>query len=431
MIEFVTLFLMLTWGVRPVEVAVGGAVAAVELHLDGETVGRLEGEPWSLEVDFGQALRPHVLEAVALDGAGRPLAKTRQTINFGRSAAEASLILDLGDEGSPRRARVVWQTFDHSRPKKMRVRFDGRKVAVGDDGTIELPSHDPLEPHLLEAKLTFPGSLVAEAELSFGGVYSETLTTELTAVPVVFPPGIATPRPAAMAGWFAAGGEPVRVFSVEQEPGVVFLVRDYNLPSPLPRVTPEPVPSGAPLPAPAARKVEPHELLFIATTPYISESGRNPTAIFLIATVEEAWSRRGLFEVAMYLAPQERQRVKQQLFEAVALAGRAAASSARPRAVVLLLDPGSADYSRLTAPQTLDYLRSLRVPLMVWRAPRGEPASFAGGALDELGSDDLEAAVARVDESLGGQHVVWFEGPYLPHQIEITDAAPEGVRFPF
>ncbi len=430
MIEFVTLFLMLTWGVRPVEVAVGGAVAAVELELDGEAVGRLEGEPWSLEVDFGQALRPHVLEATALDGDGRPLAKARQTINFGRSAAEASLILDL-DQGAAQRARVVWQTFDHSRPKKMRVRFDGRKVAVAEDGTIDLPAHDPLEPHLLEAKLTFPGSLVAEAELSFGGAYSETLASELTAVPVVFPAGTDPPRPAKMAGWFAAAGEPVRVFSVEQEPGVVFLVRDYNLPSPLPRATPVPVPSGAPMPASAPRKVSPHDLLFIATTPYVTQSAGRPTAIFLIAGVEEAWSRRGLFETAMYLAPQERQRRKQQLFEAIALAGRAAAASARPRAVVLLLDPGSADHSRLSVPQTLDYLRSLRVPLVVWRSPQNKPASFAGGALDALGSDDLEEVVARVDASLVGQHVVWLEGPFLPHQIEITDAAPDGVRFPF
>lgn len=60
MIEFVTLFLALTWGMRPVEVAVGAEVAAVELPLDGELVGRLEGEPWSLELDSGKTWRPTI-----------------------------------------------------------------------------------------------------------------------------------------------------------------------------------------------------------------------------------------------------------------------------------------------------------------------------------------------------------------------------------
>jgi hypothetical protein len=313
----------------------------------------------------------------------------------------------------------------------MRVRFDGRKVAVAEDGTIDLPPYDPQSPHLLEAKLTFPGSLVAETELSFGGTYSETVTSELTAVPVLLPAATEPPRPAAMAGWFQAGGRPVPVFSVEREPAVVFLVRDYNLPSPLPEATPEPEPSGLPSPSPPARKASADELLFIATTPYMSHTGPHPTAIFLIAKVEEAWSRRGLAEVARFLAPAERPRVKQQLFEAVALAARAAAASGRPRAVVLLLDPASPDFSRLSAPQTLDYLRSLRVPLFVWRVPGSDGASFASGALDDLAGSDLAEVVARVEASLERQHVVWLNGPYLPQRIELTAAAPDGVGFPF
>ena len=101
MIEFLTLFLGLTWGVRPVEVAVGGPVAAVEIRLDGATAARIAGPPWKADCDFGQALLPHVLEAVALDAEGKRLAAARQTINFGRSEAEASLILGQQPTGEP------------------------------------------------------------------------------------------------------------------------------------------------------------------------------------------------------------------------------------------------------------------------------------------------------------------------------------------
>ena len=46
MIELITLFLGLLTGPHPVELAVGDAVATVELSLDGRQVARLEGPPW-------------------------------------------------------------------------------------------------------------------------------------------------------------------------------------------------------------------------------------------------------------------------------------------------------------------------------------------------------------------------------------------------
>ncbi len=64
MVQFVTLLLGLTLGVKPIEVAVAGDAAAVEMRLDGRAVGRLEGPPWRLEVDFGHRLEPRLLEAV-------------------------------------------------------------------------------------------------------------------------------------------------------------------------------------------------------------------------------------------------------------------------------------------------------------------------------------------------------------------------------
>ena len=66
----VSLFLGLVSGPQVVEVAVAERVATVELRLDGRAVGRLAGPPWRAEVDFGDALATHRLEAVARSRTG-------------------------------------------------------------------------------------------------------------------------------------------------------------------------------------------------------------------------------------------------------------------------------------------------------------------------------------------------------------------------
>ncbi|MEE8525779.1 MAG: hypothetical protein V3T72_17715 [Thermoanaerobaculia bacterium] len=52
MIEFTTLFLGLIFGTRTVELAVEGPVAAVELRLDEQTVGRIEAPPWTTAAEY-------------------------------------------------------------------------------------------------------------------------------------------------------------------------------------------------------------------------------------------------------------------------------------------------------------------------------------------------------------------------------------------
>ena len=71
MLTFLTLFLGLVSGVRRVDLAVGDAVATVEVRLDGRAVGLLKAAPWSLNVDFGDPPKPHELSAVAFDADGK------------------------------------------------------------------------------------------------------------------------------------------------------------------------------------------------------------------------------------------------------------------------------------------------------------------------------------------------------------------------
>ncbi len=57
MLTFRTLFLGLVYDIHPVELSVTSEVAATEVSLNGEQIGKLTGEPWTLDCDFGEALR--------------------------------------------------------------------------------------------------------------------------------------------------------------------------------------------------------------------------------------------------------------------------------------------------------------------------------------------------------------------------------------
>src|SRR4051812_20802165 len=73
-IAFLSLFFGLIAGPCPVELAVGGPVAAVELRVDGRIAQTLQGPPWKTEIDFGADLQPHEIVALALDAEGNEIA---------------------------------------------------------------------------------------------------------------------------------------------------------------------------------------------------------------------------------------------------------------------------------------------------------------------------------------------------------------------
>ena len=65
-VAFLTLFLGLTSGVQPFELAVSGPAASVEILVDGTLAQRLHGPPWKGMLDFGSDLVPHELVVRAL-----------------------------------------------------------------------------------------------------------------------------------------------------------------------------------------------------------------------------------------------------------------------------------------------------------------------------------------------------------------------------
>ena len=133
MIEFVSFFLGLFTGIHPVELAVSGSVAAVEVRLDGRQVGTLQGAPWALDVDFGD-LAPHQLVVVAYDAGGGQLGVARQWINLIGPAPEEDLELTIDAAASPPTASLRWPAAGEQAggtPDAVEMLFGGEPVTIG------------------------------------------------------------------------------------------------------------------------------------------------------------------------------------------------------------------------------------------------------------------------------------------------------------
>ena len=417
MIEFVTLFLALTLGEKPVELVAGDRVAAIELRLDGEVIARKEAPPWRLTLDFGEALLPHELTAVGFDASGRPIAEVRQWLNFSRGQAEARWALDLSQGWPPKKARLVWQSFNGKPPVTVRALFDGEPVELDPEMTVELGDFDASVFHSLEAELSFDQGLAARADRSFGGVYGEEVSTALTALPLRLPEGVEPPTAEEVAGWLRhRSSEPLRIHSLSTDRLVVLIVRDRSLQWPLPvRAADQPrsVREGwRPL-----RRVT--DLYLFDTIPQRVSINGIATSLFKPYEVGNPVRRRGIFFAARRLVPTSPRGVKrpeccQMISDAVAVAGKLAGQSGRRRAVLLLRNPGEKDRSRLQPQQAEGFLRAIRVPFFQWQQ----------GSETALGE-----VVVQLEQALERQVLVWLNGRFLPQDIELTASAPEGTIF--
>ncbi len=426
-VTFVTLFLGLILGPRPVTVAVGGAVAEVEIRLDGEPLGILDGEPWTLTCDFGLELAPHELVAIGRDRDGRELARTRQLVNLPRPRAEARLALKGGGDGPPKSARLAWETMEGLRPLSIRLTFNDRPLAFDDPADIPLPSYDPQTVHSLTAELTFAGDLEARAVASFGGGMGERVETGLTAVPIVAADArVKTPPAGRMAGWFRKGGAELEIFAVEKSPAEILIVVDHRAQQRLWGLGRQSR-QGTYSDDLGRHRSRPHpgvwrgdRLRFVAVTPEQVSADRPPRFLFQVS--EDLNRKRAkhqgipenLFRRAMPQKPGS-----QRLADAVATAGLVAAEGNRPRAVVLIVDDHPRDLSQLLPQAVRRYLHKLRVPFRVWSTSETASATAWGQAAPVTEKRQLSAAVKELRDTLDRQHVVWLVGNHLPQEIEI------------
>jgi len=224
-VAFVTLFLTLVSGPQTVKVAVTGPVAAVEILLDGESVGVMRGEPWRVDCDFGP-LRPLTLEAVALDAEGNERARARQLVNLPRPVVESSFQLQVGPRGQPQTARLIWESARGREPISFRVILDGQPIEDFDPLAIPLPAGDPETVHFLSARLEFEGGAASHAEVSYGGFWAGETSTELTAIPVLRTKGKRRLTASDLAESFLVAGQVAPVVAVEKAPPSLVIVAD-------------------------------------------------------------------------------------------------------------------------------------------------------------------------------------------------------------
>jgi hypothetical protein len=430
-IAFLTLFLGLTLGRYPVQLAVEGPVAAVELVLDGTPAGRVQGPPWTGEVDFGPGLQPHELVARALDARGQEIGSARQWINLPRPDAEVEIVLEpgaapvQGAEARPAAARLAWQNLTGARPA-IHLTLDGQPLAVGEDGRAPLPAVSSESVHVLSAELEFPSHVTARKDAVFGGRWGSEISAELTAVPVRLRGGRDL-TPEALCGQLLADGQPLSVAAVEDSPAQVVIVRDIGAGPAIGELV-----QGSRYfdllryEMGLGKDDEVHLMLPVA----LASASSVPTELF---SLSPALTLRngGVFWVLSQALPGAD--VKgQRLADAVAVAGLRASTGNRPRAVVLVVSGHPRDGSRYASAVVRQYLETLRVPLFIWcpekkGAQSPELASW-GEVTDVSSLSALRGAVSRLKDALAAQRIVWVEGQHLPQSITAAAGAPFDLR---
>jgi hypothetical protein len=462
MITFLTLFLGLTTGVHPVEVALDRAVSRVELRLDGAVVAAATEPPWRFEVDFGERLVPHRLAAVAFDARGRRVADAAQRVNLELSVAGARLVLERDAAGQAVAVRPVVTSILFDGASGVAVTFDGWPLDVVDPERVALPAHSPDSVHFVAAELIFPDGSTARADLAFGGVYGEEVSSENTAVAVEVERRRDLRRAGDARGLLLAGGEPARPLAVESDGADLVVVTDDGARAVLAELAAEldrPRREARPF-APGSRTTQDRvaigaglrrgdRLFFVR--PW-SEQTTPAGVTHFIFEVGEMTDRegRGLTWGVTHVEWGE-PAAAQKLPDATALAGLHVAALKRPRAVLLVLGTDLGRTGRHSARQARELLRAVRVPLFVWyvgepeprggarsapvvahRARRAERLAAArtlwGEVEDVVSLADLVRAAEALRREVGRQRVVWVDGAWLPREVTLAGGVG-GVRF--
>lgn len=430
MVTFLSLFLWLMTDVHPVKVAVDPTVASVEIILDGESIGVATAPKWEVDCDFGQRLRPHRLEAVARGAANEELGRAVQFVNLPRARAEVDIVFEGETREAPTSLRVITESAERLEPLAVFVSFDGLLVREAGDGRFELPAYDPRQTHIVSAEGHFPEGVTARRDITFGGVYGDEVATELTAVSVTVDKR-REPTAVEFEGLLRARGVAVKIAAVERQGARIYMVRDHGA-WPAMRSTGRLIDHRNKW----MRRVYMKELMrkskdTVWVEDISPEEDRfnlivpNPTAsrgLALFPILQpfnvERW---GLSWLSTHIVSPKASLRGQRLSEAVALAGVLAAADGCPRAVVLVLGEDAVDESQHRPAVVREFLRSLRVPLVVWSPVRQSPSDSWGEAESVIGVGGLSQASRRLLKDLRKQWIVWVEGRYLPHEIELAD----------
>lgn len=427
-IAFVTLFLGLVVGEQTVELIVAPHVQSVEILLDRQPVGVLTEPPWRMSIDLGPELIPHLLVAVARDNEGRELTRVSQWINLARDPFEIDLSLRPTPEGL-NEIDLAWESALGSGLTSMRISIDDQVLPLTQDGRASLPALDPDVPHLLRVEASLGERRLSAVELLSLSSSTGVTQAELTAVPIISsrrrPPGLSW-----LDGRLRARGQPIRIHGLERREADLVLVVDQLAKSLLVRSLVHATELKLDdLPEPGQQPGKDWEGAYLAHDRHLLIVGPRPLVNQGLKT------SFGLFQVSQPIAPlrgplplvaasarvpeSDEPLGPQCLADAVAVAGRTAASRFHRRAVLLILSPYATDESRLSPAQARRYLESLHVPLIIWCV--GCPARHDqpwGDVVDIGARGQLNRAIRALEKQLDRQTIVWLEGLHLPQEIE-------------
>ena len=292
----------------------------------------------------------------------------------------------------------------------------------------------------MAAELTFPNGLVARDELVFGGTYGDQVSTEMTAVVLTrsHKRKARAVKMAKLAATFTKGGQPLRVLATETGKAQVIVVQDPSAQPILSAVGLDMDYLGTTLATSDTGFKRQEQLRVISTKPAPAAGSGEPYVLFPISA--PFGSRDGSITHLMTHLIISNGTSESRTADAVAVAALHAAATNQPRAVVLILgsDPAS-DASQFSIAQVRDYLRSLRVPLIVWATGNAKTRRLAqdqtssvhetpwGVAHDVSFGPRLISAVSDLRRELDAQWIAWIEGSHLPQDIELA-AGTKGFK---
>jgi hypothetical protein len=423
-LAFLSLFFGLIRGHYPVELAVNGPAASVELLVDGRLFQRLQVAPWKTEVDFGPDLLPHQIVARALDEGGHEIARAEEWANLPHPLAKVEVLLEREKLEAPKAAKVVWTDLKGETPAARLLTFDGTPVPLDPNGRAVLPRHDLKSLHVLTAEVSFPSGSTARKEIAYGGEYGSEVSTELTAVPVRALRGN-LPPPEKLDGWLTSGGKPLSVAAVENGPGQLYLILSPGVSSALWDIVRGKSISRDP---PSAMKLGAEDRIhFVMPFSQRFAASGELTDLFDISPEVDIQKSSLLVMLLGLPGSMSPPKVPIRVFDAAAVAGQEAAAENRRRAVLVVLPGNAKDKSRFAPAMIRRYLAALHVPLFVWCLGRPERRSAAeawGEPIRVLRAEsDLQRAYGELLDTLDSQRIVMVDGRLLPQSIALSPKA--------
>jgi hypothetical protein len=406
-IVFLSLFLGLVTGFQNVNLRVDEGVKSVRIELGGREVARMTSAPWSARVDFGTALTPRELAAIAYDADGKEITRIAQVINMSRPAAELEIVIRR-DGQRPVEAELVGRHRLHKLVSGAKLSVDGTSIRLGRDYRARLPDLDTAHPHVVSAEMEFEDGELARRDIVLSTAFARSVASELTPMLVM---SEGNRSDAILETCFASGGKPLKATAIEKSDALVVMVRD---------------PATRPIVSPAAQSrfdAETAERILWPVSRPINAPGQ-PTAIAFPQSVNHGKTANVSWLLTQRLAPVPAPTEPRQFADAVAVAALTTLEKGHRRAVVLVLSK-SPDTSLYSAPVVRGYLEEVGVPLFVWSADGPRPdLTAAWGRIDDISTPaGMEATVNRLNASLEAQRIVWVAAePLTALRAEVTVA---------